>query len=198
MAAQEIMYLPGVGPKRASLLQNEFGVRNAADLLRIYPNRYIEKGGITAIRDVNPDAQSVQVKAFIKHIELVGTPSDPIKFNAIKRMNVTITDGTGEMTVTFFRGIKWMYSKLSAGGEYIFFGKPSLFNGRLNMVHPDVDDPKTGATIPDAELTAIYPSGEKVKNAGITNKVMGKIMQSALNVGLGDVEETMQIGRAHV
>lgn len=191
MAAQEIMYLPGVGPKRASLLQNEFGVRNAADLLRIYPNRYIEKGGITAIRDVNPDAQSVQVKAFIKHIELVGTPSDPIKFNAIKRMNVTITDGTGEMTVTFFRGIKWMYSKLSAGGEYIFFGKPSLFNGRLNMVHPDVDDPKTGATIPDAELTAIYPSGEKVKNAGITNKVMGKIMQSALNVGLGDVEETM-------
>lgn len=191
MAAQEIMYLPGVGPKRAALLQKEFGVRNAADLLRIYPNRYIEKGGITAIRDVNPDAQSVQVKAFIKHIELVGTPSEPIKFNAIKRMNVTITDGTGEMTVTFFKGIKWMYAKLSAGGEYIFFGKPGIFNGRLNMVHPDVDDPKAGATIPDVELTAVYPSGEKLKNAGITNKVMGKIMQSALNAGLGDVEETI-------
>ncbi len=185
----DIQYLHGVGPKRAELLRRELNVTGVRDLLRVYPLRYVEKSGISLIRDVNPEGGIVQIKAQIKHIELVGAPGDPIRFNAIKRMNVTVTDGSGEMDITFFRGIKWMYEKLSKGGVFVFFGKPGLFNGRLNMVHPDVDPPRDDEA--GFGITPVYPSTAKLKRSGITNKVMIKIMQSVLNVALSEEKETL-------
>ncbi len=185
----DIQYLHGVGPKRAELLRRELNVTGVRDLLRVYPLRYVEKAGISLIRDVNPEGGIVQIKAQIKHIELVGAPGDPIRFNAIKRMNVTVTDGSGEMDITFFKGIKWMYEKLSKGGVFVFFGKPGLFNGRLNMVHPDVDPPRDDEA--GFGITPVYPSTAKLKRSGITNKVMIKIMQSVLNVALSEEKETL-------
>ncbi len=185
----DIQYLHGVGPKRAELLRRELNVTGVRDLLRVYPLRYVEKSGISLIRDVNPEGGIVQIKAQIKHIELVGAPGDPIRFNAIKRMNVTVTDGSGEMDITFFKGIKWMYEKLSKGGVFVFFGKPGLFNGRLNMVHPDVDPPRDDEA--GFGITPVYPSTAKLKRSGITNKVMIKIMQSVLNVALSEEKETL-------
>ena len=62
-----------------------------------------------------------------------------LKFNTIRRMSVWVSDGSGEMEMVFFKGIKWMYERLKPGVEFIFFGKPTAFNGRINMVHPEVD-----------------------------------------------------------
>ena len=116
--------------------------------------------------------------------------------------------------MTFFRGIKWMFEKLSEGGTFIFFGKPSEYNGRFSIVHPEVDRPekqtragmlpggipavgdseaRTSGNQVGGRLVGVYPSGEKLKNCGITGKVMNRIMQGALNAALGQEEETLPL-----
>ena len=183
-----------------------------------------------------------------------------LKFNTIRRMSAWVSDGTGEMEMVFFKGIKWMYERLKPGAEFIFFGKPTAFNGRMNMVHPEVDAaptlptgsavfgrtsgaPQTGggwagnaggtsvatqtaalaagqaggrtaaqatglaagqaagpvggqaagmaAGMAGGSMTGVYPSTERLKNAGVTGKVMNKLMESALNRCLADVEESL-------
>lgn len=196
----EIQYLPGVGPKRAQALRSEFGTDTASSLLRIYPRRYIDRSRISPVSQVEPGSAFIQVKAAVKVIRLFGPKGeinlsnpDELKFNAVKRMVVTVSDGSGLMDMTFFRGIKWSYEKLRGGGEFIFFGRPELFNDRLNIVHPEIDRPDPAASGGNGQgvFTGIYPSGEKLKNCGITAKVMNRIMQSALNAALPYQEDPL-------
>ena len=134
-----------------------------------------------------------------------------LKFNTIRRMSVWVGDGSGEMEMVFFKGIKWMYEKLKPGAEFVFFGKPTAFNGKINMVHPEVDAAvsPTRSELTDkptrngsastyqptiagqSTMTGVYPSTERLKNAGVTGKVMSKIMEAALERGLAATEETM-------
>ena len=138
----EIQYLPGVGPKRAEALMSEFGARYASELLRIYPFRYIDRTSFVRIADVKGESAYIQILASVRRITLFGAKGEiaqenlkELKFNTVKRMSVWVTDGSGEMEMTFFRGIKWMFGKLSEGGTFIFFGKPSEYNGRFSIVH---------------------------------------------------------------
>ena len=230
----EIQFLPGVGPKRAALLSKELGVSTVGDLLRFYPFRYIDKSSIVRIADARPDMAYLQIRAKVLRVELYGAASaqvaapsaeetakeKAVKFNTIKRMSVWISDGSGEMETVFFKGIKWMYEKLQPGAEFIFFGKPTSFNGRINIVHPEVDACPAGAgkqsvggqrTVgrQGAEgqstvgrqgaggqdvggtMTGVYTSTEKLKNSGITGKIMTKIMTAAVEKGLPSMEETL-------
>ena len=197
----EIQFLPGVGPKRAELLQKELAVETVGDLLRLYPFRYIDKTSIIRICDARPDMAYLQIRAKVARIDLYGAkgPMEPggqdaPKFNQIKRMSVWVSDGTGDMEMVFFKGIKWMYGKLKPGSEFIFFGKPTAFNGRMNMVHPEVDTATPQDQTPlsaGGSMTGVYPSTERLKNAGVTGKVMNKLMEAALNKGLPAMEETM-------
>ena len=197
----EIQFLPGVGPKRAELLQKELAVETVGDLLRLYPFRYIDKTSIIRICDARPDMAYLQIRAKVAGIDLYGAkgPMEPggqdaPKFNQIKRMSVWVSDGTGDMEMVFFKGIKWMYGKLKPGSEFIFFGKPTAFNGRMNMVHPEVDTATPQDQTPlssGGSMTGVYPSTERLKNAGVTGKVMNKLMEAALNKGLPAMEETM-------
>ena len=287
----EIQYLPGVGPKRSELLRKELGAGTVGELLRIYPFRYIDKSGFVRICDARPDMAYIQLKAQVVRIEMHDT----------KRMSVWIGDGSGEMETVFFKGIKWMHDKLQPGTEWIFFGKPQVFNGRINMVHPEVDpvgqahsnnqpgansnQPGTNSNQPGtngnqavanssnqaganssnqpgangrqagangsnqpvangnqagansnnqsvangnqaganssnqpvangsnqavasgsqagansgsrvgfgkASMTGVYPSTERLKNAGITGKVMTKIMEAAIEKGISQERETL-------
>lgn len=203
----EIQFLPGVGPKRAELFKKELGVETVGDLLKSYPFRYIDKSSIVKIADARPDMAYLQVKAKVKRVDLIGsakagdpTPMDAnnLKFNIIKRMSVWVSDGSGEMEMVFFKGIKWMYERLKPGSEFVFFGKPTAFGGKINMVHPEVDSvsansPSSGtdSTIAAGAMTGVYPSTERMKNAGVTGKVMSKVMEAALNRGLSNMEETL-------
>ena len=208
----EIQFLPGVGPKRAELLKKELGVGTVGELLRFYPFRYIDKSSIVRIADARPDMAYLQMRARVLRVELFGNSSaavaapDPsasakenaVKFNTIKRMSVWIGDSSGEMEMVFFKGIKWMYEKLKPGSEWIFFGKPTAFNGRINMVHPEVDAPQAGqnaasgsSAADNGSMTGVYTSTEKLKNSGVTGKVMNKIMSAAIERGLPAMEETL-------
>ena len=203
----DIQFLPGVGPKRAELLGKELGLSTVGDLLRLYPFRYIDKSSFVRIADARPDMAYIQIKAKVSRVDLYGsasareaiTQSSDIKFNTIRRMSAWVSDGSGEMEMVFFKGIKWMYEKLKPGTEFIFFGKPASFNGRINIVHPEVDPtagkPIAGTIITPGSasgtMTGVYTSTERLKNGGITGKVMNKMMEAALSKALGDVRESL-------
>ena len=201
----EVQFLPGVGPKRAELLRKELEVSTVGELLRVFPFRYIDRSSFVRIADARPDMAFVQMRARVQRVDI----------HDGKRMSVWISDGSGEMEMVFFKGIKWMHEKLKLGSEFIFFGKPTAFNGRLNIVHPEVDNVPTGGSQPGqgagsqpaqggtyshggmggaalaGTLTGVYPSTEKLKNAGITGKVMNKMMEAAIEKGLSYEKETL-------
>ena len=179
----EVQFLPGVGPKRAELLRKELGVNTVGELLRLYPFRYIDRSTFVRIADARPDMAYVQFKAKVLRVDLIDR----------KRLSVWVTDGSGEMEMVFFKGIKWMAEKLKLEAEFIFFGKPTAFNGKMNIVHPEVDPvPEGGAAkATGGAMTGVYPSTEKLKNAGITGKMMTRMMEAALDRGLQAERETL-------
>ena len=237
----DIQFLPGVGPKRAELLRKELGVGTVGELLRLYPFRYIDRSSFMRIADARPDMAYVQFRARVMRVDLYGRGGDEgrtgsmdmssvggamsakdkaLKFNTVKRMSVWVGDGSGEMELVFFKGIKWMYERLTVGSEWVFFGKPAAFNGRLNIVHPEVDGVPAGAGVSGGRdgsamtgsgrakagtggrdgsemaatggtMTGVYQSTERLKNSGVTGKVMNKLMEAALNKALGAVEESL-------
>jgi len=196
----DIQFLPGVGPKRAALLKKELAVGTIGELLRLYPFRYIDKSSFVRIAEARPDMAYIQIRAMVMRVDVIEK----------KRLSVWVSDGSGEMELVFFKGVKWMYEKLKPGLEFIFFGKPAAFNGRINMVHPEVDAAPTdgnaagagtagmagaggrmAAAGAGATMTGVYTSTEKLKTGGVTGKVMNKLMEAALNKGLPFVEESM-------
>ncbi len=193
----DIQFLPGVGPKRAALLKKELGVGTVGELLRLYPFRYIDRSTFVRICDARPDMAYIQIRARVLRSEVIDN----------KRLSVWVGDGSGELELVFFKGIKWVAEKLVNGAEFIFFGKPAAFNGRINMVHPEIDataqgtsragaaEPGAGTPAPPSAvsgtMTGVYPSTEKLKNANVTGKFMNKIMEAALNRSLQYVEESM-------
>ena len=189
----DIQYLPGVGPKRAALLKSELEMETVGDLLHLYPFRYIDRSTVQRIAEVIPDQAFIQVRATVLKTRLSAkngaeVPADKVKYNLVNRLSVIIGDDSGEMEVVFFKGIKWMHGRLVPGSTFLFFGKPQTFNGRINMVHPEVDAPDA---VTAGVLTGVYTSTEKLKNSGITGKVMLKLMASALEVVLPSLQETL-------
>ena len=180
----DIQFLPGVGPKRAALLKKELAVGTIGELLRLYPFRYIDRSSYVRICDIRPDMAYIQIRARVLRAEVIDK----------KRLSVWVSDGTGELETVYFKGMKWMMEKLKPGSEFIFFGKPTAFNGRINVVHPEVDAVPAGAggqPQQSGTMTGVYPSTEKLKNGGVTGKVMNKLMEAALEKGLPYIEESM-------
>ena len=174
----EIQYLKGVGTRRAALLQSELGIGTIEDLIHLFPTRYIDRSRVVPVAEIVPDAAYVQIQA-----RVVRSEEKP------KRLSVIVEDASGRMELVFFKGIKYVSSKLVPGAEFIFFGKPAVFNGVVNIVHPEIDAVSDDAR--SGRMTGVYPSTEKLKNAGVTGKVMNKIMAAALAVALPEVRETL-------
>ena len=181
----EVQFLPGVGPKRASLLRSELEVYTVGDLLHIYPFRYIDRSSIQQIADLKGGNAYVQILAQVVSAELTGK-------GAKQRLTVIVRDLSGEMELVFFKGIKYTYDRLKPGCLFLFFGKPSVFNGKMNMVHPEIDNPPTaGGQGFSGVLTGVYSSTDKLRNGGMTGKVMNKLMAEAIDLAIGDIEETL-------
>ena len=206
----DIQYLPGVGPKRAQLLKSELEIATFGDLIHLYPS------SIQSIAEITPDVAHVQVMARVIRATLYGPgssifiqrsqagteidncPKDKngaktLRFNAVKRLSVIVADSTGEMEMVFFKGIKWNWERLTPGSVFVFFGKPQTFGSRMNIVHPEVDNPPSPGEVHTGvgTLTGVYPSTEKLKNAGITGKVMNRLQAAALNACLPEIDETL-------
>lgn len=177
----DVQFLPGVGPKRASLLRSELGVSTVGDLLRTFPFRYIDRSSIQLISEVQSSSAYVQILAKVISSQVSG-----------KRLSVFVQDQSGTMEMVFFKGVKYTYDRLKPGSVFLFFGKPSIFNGKLNMVHPEIDNPPSGGSVNFAgTLTGVYNSTDRLKNGGVTGKVMNRLMAEAIDMAISDVEETL-------
>ena len=188
-----IQYLQGVGPRRATLLKSELEIETVRDLLSQYPFRYIDRTSFHRIADIVPDQAYIQIKAAVKSVKLLGKKGDTLDPSsapkgAVNRLSAIVEDNSGEIEVVFFKGIKWMVTRLVVGRVFVFFGKPSVFNGRINLVHPEVDDPDVSAK---GGLSGVYASTEKLKNGGITGKVMAKLVASALDMVLPTLKDSL-------
>tara|TARA_R110002033_G_scaffold2252_2_gene15819 strand:+ start:4345 stop:6891 length:2547 start_codon:yes stop_codon:yes gene_type:complete len=179
-----IDYLKGVGPNRADLLRQELGIHTYQDLINLFPNRYIDRTRYYKVNQLQRNNADVQVVGIITGFKEVAQKRG-------KRLVATFQDDTGVMELVWFRGQKWIRESLKLNRPYVAFGKANWFNGRFNMPHPELellDEHKKNLR---SAMQPIYPSTEKLSNKGITNRVVGKIMQQLFLEAKGQFVETL-------
>ena len=180
----DIKFLPGVGPKRALLLEKELGVRTFRDLLYTFPFRYVDRSRFYAISEIDSASAYIQLRGTIKSISLAGA-------GKATRLIAVFCDGTGFIELVFFKGIKWIQEKLKVGQEYVVFGKPSVFNEHYNFVHPEIEPVAKVAAAGNAAMTGVYSSTEKLQGGGISNKVFSAMQQKLCELTAGKIVETL-------
>jgi ATP-dependent DNA helicase RecG len=181
---KEITYLPGVGPKRAQLLEKELGIRTFRDLLYTFPFRYVDRSKFYAISEIDSTSAYIQLRGAIKSVSLAGSGKGT-------RLIAILGDGSGYIELVFFKGIKWMQEKLKVGEEYIVFGKPSVFNDRFNFVHPEIEPVSKAASVSGPTITGVYSSTEKLQNGGISNKSFTVMQRRLAEIVAGTIQETL-------
>lgn len=180
----EIQFLPGVGPKRAALLAKELGIVTYKDMLYTFPFRYVDRTNIQNIADIVPSMAYVQIRAVVIAKSMAGEGRK-------SRLVVTVRDASGKMDLVFFQGIKWVSDKVRIGDEYVIFGKPSVFGGEMNMVHPELESPGNKSLPYGSALVGVYPSTERLKKASVTNKVFAKLVSALLGIAGNKVQENI-------
>lgn len=182
---RDIKYLPGIGEKRAALLDKELGIRTFRDMLYTFPYRYIDRSRVYSISEIDSSMAYIQLRGRIIRTSTAGTGKGA-------RLIATLRDDSGTIDLVFFKGVKWIQDKLSPNREYIVFGKPSLFNGGWNMVHPELDPVgESGASSWPSTLIGIYSSTDKLRNNGISIKVFARFQQTLQQKIAGAVQETL-------
>ncbi len=167
----DIKYLKGVGPARAELLKKELGISSYYDLLYHFPTHYIDRSKIYTISSLEGDVAMVQVKGRFISMATQGE-------GAKTRLVALFTDGTGLMEVVWFQRVKAIRQAYHIGEEYILFGKPSIFNGRWSMAHPEIDTLESARA--REGLRGVYPLTERLRARGITSRQIGAWVQSIL------------------
>ena len=181
---QDIQYLPGVGPKKRDMLQKELGISKISDLLEYYPYKYVDRSRIYTINELRSDMPFVQVKGRILGFEEFG--SGPRK----KRLVAHFTDGTGIADIVWFSGIKYATQQFKVNTEYIVFGKPTLYGGRYQFAHPDIDKAED-LQLSQMGMQPYYITTEKMKKAGLTSRSIEKITKAMLEKMNQPLPETL-------
>ncbi|MFN8241609.1 MAG: ATP-dependent DNA helicase RecG [Bacteroidales bacterium] len=169
----EIKFLPGVGPKRAELLNKELGICTYRDLLWYFPYKYIDKSRYYRIEELDPELPHVQVLGTITGYMQEGRGSG-------KRLTADFTDSTGTIKLVWFKGLKWITESFPVGKEYIVFGKPGVFNGVINIVHPEIETAEKKAERVNSPLEAHYNTTEKLKTSFINSRFLNKLVGNLL------------------
>ncbi|MFA5782153.1 MAG: ATP-dependent DNA helicase RecG [Bacteroidales bacterium] len=185
-----IEYLKGVGPQRAEMLKKELGVFTFGDLVIYYPFRYIDRSKFYRVIEINSDLAYVQLKGYIDTIELIGG-------KRIIRMTAQFRDETGSIELVWFNGFKWLKDKFKPGQQYVIFGKPSYFNGKYNITHPEVELPADENAPIVSNLQAFYSSSEKLKSRGLDSKGISKLLKTLLPNLQGKISETLSAEICH-
>lgn len=180
---QDIKYLTGVGPQRQQILNKELGIHCLGDLLEYYPYKYVDRSKVYTISELTSDMPFVQIKGRVLSYE---TFDMGIKK---KRLVGHFSDGTGVIDLVWFSGSKYVISNYKVGKEYIVFGKPTVFNYRMQITHPDIDD-ASSLTLNDMGMQPYYVTTEKMKKAGITSRTLERITKAML-LKLPPLKETL-------
>ena len=166
----EIKYLAGVGPQREKMLRDELGIHTFNDLLQYFPYKYIDRSKIYRIREVTTEMPYIQIKGHIMGFETFKT--SPRK----ERVVAHFTDGESIMDLTWFAGGKYAKTNYKIGKEYIIFGKPNVFNGRINVAQPDVD-PAEEMQTQGMGMQPYYSLTEKMRKAGYSSRFIERLVR---------------------
>ncbi|MBR4066235.1 MAG: ATP-dependent DNA helicase RecG [Bacteroidaceae bacterium] len=182
-ATRNIKFLPGVGEQRAALLSGELNVRSLYDLLYYFPYKYIDRSRVFKVSELGSQLQHVQLVGEIRSFEEMGE-------GAARRLVAHFTDGTAFVDLVWFKGIKYIRNRLKLSTRYVVFGKPSMFNGRVNIAHPDVDDAST-LQLSSMGLQPYYNTTEKMKRHGLNSNAMAKLVQNLFTLLSTEIPETL-------
>ena len=171
--SQDIQYLPGVGPKKKEMLQKELGIASISDLLEYYPYKYIDRSKIYHISELRSDMPFIQICGRILSFEKF--ENGPRK----KRLVAHFSDGTGVVDLVWFSGVRYATEQYKVNVEYVVFGKPSVFNGRYQFAHPDIDK-AADMQLSQMGMQPYYITTEKMKKAGLTSRSIEKITKSMI------------------
>lgn len=181
---QDIKFLPGVGPRKALLLNQELKVFTIGDLIYYFPYKYVDRTKFYTIREIDSNLPFIQVRGRIIGSEIVGVGRN-------QRLVAYFTDGTGLLELIWFQGIKFMKSSLKTTVDYIVFGKPTEFNGQYNIVHPEMDEKLPEGDKKGGFIQAFYNTSEKLKSSFLNSKAILKLQHTALQMAKGHLYETM-------
>ncbi|MDD3079362.1 MAG: ATP-dependent DNA helicase RecG [Paludibacter sp.] len=166
---QDIKYLPGVGPKRAELFAKELGIRSVEDLLYHFPYKYVDRSRFYYLHEISGNMPFIQIRGQILRFEKIGE-------GPTQRLSAIFSDGNDTIELVWFKGIKFILEKYKTGIEYVVFGKPAAFNGKYNIVHPDIETLSQYNSAGQTGLQPFYNTTEKMKTGFLNSKSIQKII----------------------
>ncbi len=183
MLESSVEFVKGVGSDRAKLLLSELGIYSVQDLLYHFPFRYVDRTRFYSVSEANDMDLSIQLKGRLRNIRLTGG-------GRRERLEAEFYDSTGSLDLVWFAGIKWVQPLLISGLDYVIFGKPNIFNRRLQISHPEIQ------TVDDFEaqpgsFQPIYSSTEKLRAKFLDSKGISRIIQNALKQYFRQIPETL-------
>ena len=181
---QDIKYIPGVGPRRKEILQKELGISTFGDLLEYYPYKYVDRSKVYRINELSGEMPFVQICGKILSFEEFDM--GPRK----KRVVAHVSDGTGIVDLVWFVRAQRISSSYKVNTDYIIFGKPTVYNGRYQFAHPEIEKVQD-LNLSEMGMQPYYVTTEKMKKAGITSRTIEKIIKSLLELLKNPLEETL-------
>ncbi len=177
----DVQFVKGVGPKTAPLF-NKLGIFTVKDLLEYYPKRYVDYQGRVKIANLKIGEQ-VTVFATIKKV------SAYLTLKKLTVLNLTIGDGTGEITLSFFYKLKnrRMLERYKAqyplGSSVLVFGtvKKDSYTNKITIDKPEVQVMTCDFCYEDDELISsgkivpVYPLTENLSSKTLTNAIKSAI-----------------------
>ena len=183
LSTRDIKFLPGVGPKKAELLNKELKIFSFEDLLYYFPYKYIDRSRTYKIKEIDGNMPYIQLRGEILNFETQGEGKG-------RRLIARFSDGTGIIELVWFKGIKFIIEKYKPGVEYTLFGKPTRFGSKLNIAHPEID-PIDDIIDKAPGLQAYYSTTEKMKSHFLNSKAIQKIMYNLWKSINGPLPETL-------
>ncbi|MDL2222787.1 ATP-dependent DNA helicase RecG [Bacteroidales bacterium OttesenSCG-928-M11] len=180
---QNIMYLQGIGPKKADVLKQEIGIVSFEDILYYFPYKYIDRSKIFKIKEIDGNMPYIQLKGKIRQYDSMGEGYS-------RRLIARFFDDTGSIDLVWFRSIRMIPNMYKLNTEYILFGKPTIFNGRINIAHPEletVDNFFHG----EVGIQGQYNTTERMKNAFLHSRAIQKIVTQVLEATIDTIPETL-------
>lgn len=180
---RDVKYLPGVGPSRAALLASELDIRTLQDLLYCFPYKYIDRSRIFQIREVDGTMPYIQLKGRILSFEEQGQ-------GRTRRLIAHFSDGTGIADLVWFSQPKYIVDRYRPGVDYVVFGKPTMFGGRVNVAHPEIDV-EASLNLSEMGMQPYYNTTEKMKKAGLNSAAMRKLVCNLMGLIVEPLPETL-------
>lgn len=184
LSTSNIMYLPGVGPKRAELMMKELKITSFEDLIYYFPYKYVDRSRIYRINEIDTTLPYIQIKGRFTALQTMGQARQA-------RLVGTFSDGSGFIELIWFKSVKHIKESIEADAEYLIFGKPSVFNGVINIVHPEMEKLKEGRSVFPGNLQALYNTTEKMKSGFLNSKAIQKMMVTVFQAFQGKIPETL-------